>query len=285
MACATEKRRQHAAQPRERRGPGELALLDWAGEREVLAHPAYALSRGARVVGLDERIHGDEREGLEVEAADQQLAPVDHGGLGVQHGAIPFPDAHAAREERRVDVAHGEPGQRHVAVRRQEHLDFDAALGRGYEGAQHWAVGKEISLRKLDGGARPAERPEVAASQPPAAAAIGEVDADGPLRLSNPLMAQLAREPGAGDAPDLDGKVGPADVATVDAAHERDAIVDEEELAMIARQRAEQEPPAPGVDADRAAGGDQLRFDLARVFRRAPSVERYAHGNAAGRGG
>jgi hypothetical protein len=114
-----------------------------------------------------------------------------------------------------------------------------------------------------------------------------------PGQLLDPFAAQLAREPRASAAPDLGGKVGPADGATVatvlvahvDAAHERDALVDEEELAMIARQRAEKEPPAPGVDADRAAGGDQLRLDLARILRRAPSVERDAHGNAAGRGG
>ncbi len=149
-----------------------------------------------------------------------------------------------------------------------------------------------MEVRALDGGARPAERLEVAAPQPPAAAAIGEVDADGPRQLLDPFAAQLAREPRASAAPDLGGKVGPADGATVatvliahvDAAHERDALVDEEELAMISRQRAEKEPPAPGLDADRAAGGDQLRLDLARILRRAPSVERDAHGNAAGRG-
>jgi hypothetical protein len=87
--------------------------------------------------------------------------------------------------------------------------------------------------------------PEVAASQP-LAAAIGEVDADGPGQLLDPFAAQLAREPRASAAPDLGGKVGPADsaivatvlVARVDAAHERDAIVDEEELAVISRHRA-----------------------------------------------
>src|SRR5216684_6282195 len=112
-------------------------------------------------------------------------------------------------------------------------------------------------------------------------------------RLSDPLAAQLAREPRAGVAPDLGGEVGPADgatvdavlVADVDATHERYALVDEEELAMIARERAEQEPPAPGVNADRAAGGGQLRLDLARVLRRAPPVERDAHVDAAGSGG
>ena len=205
-----------------------------------------------------------------------------------------FPDPeHSAREERHVNVAHREPGERHVAVRGQEHRDLDAAPGRVDQGAQHLAVGQEISLRKLDGRARPAERLEVASPQPPAAAAIGEVDADGAPRVSDPLPAQLAREPRAGVAPDLGDEVGPADgatvdavlVADVDATHERDALVDEEELAVIARERAEQEPPAPGVNADRAAGGGQLCLDLVRVLRRAPSVERDAHVDTAGSGG
>src|SRR6267143_3549541 len=106
------------------------------------------------------------------------------------------------------------------------------------------------------------------------------------------LSRRSSRASRAGSAPDLDGEVGPADgatvdpvlVADVDASHERDALVDEEELAVVALQRPEEEPPPPGLDADRAAGCDQLRLDLAGVLRGAPSVERDAHLDASGSG-
>ena len=84
---------------------------------------------------------------------------------------------------------------------------------------------------------------------------------------------------------DLERQVGPAQalalahvlVADVDPAEEGHLVVDEQDLAMVAAEAADEQREQAVVDPDRAAGLAQGGGDGASAARRAPAVDQDLH--------
>ena len=92
---------------------------------------------------------------VEIGGADARPAPVRHGGLGVQHRAVPLEDADAGLEQRAVARAHDRLQRRHVARAGHEQAHVHAVprrlaqrlhIGRG---GDEIGVGEpELALRR-----------------------------------------------------------------------------------------------------------------------------------------
>ncbi len=268
-----------AAQPAARAG----GVGDAMRVRQLPLDPARRRRRHRRLARVDEHLEVGERVGVEVEAADEQPAVVEDAELGVQDGAVELPDLDAGAQQARVHQRRRGAGQRHVADAGHQQRHAHAAPRRRGDRAEKAAVGQEVAVREEDAPVRRAERLQVASPEAPPAADVGEQHVHAVVVLAVWLVAQPMRQLGARGAVDLDGDVDPRLVADevvdeVDAADEGDAIVDDQELAMIAPPLpVEDAAPQRVVDGGVAAGDAQRGDDAGGDVAGAPGVDDDAH--------
>ena len=117
---------------------------DLGGVRQILQVHRFHLARERLV--LDHHVElavAEPARDVEVARADPRPPPVRHGGLGVQHGAVPLEDAHARLQQRAITGSRERSEQGDVGSARHEEPHVHA-VPRG--GAERLHVGRRAGI-------------------------------------------------------------------------------------------------------------------------------------------
>src|SRR6185312_14947931 len=305
------------------RAAASASLLESDFTRPVQIGEKHPLGLLAEAGVLDhgvELVVDRDAERIEIGRADAHPAPVDDARLGVHHLAAPLPDAHAVGKQPAVVAAREQRHPRVIVAARHEDAHIDAVSGRTVQRLDFGPGRREVRRGDPDRPprrdrldlkrARDAElerlafddaderrlvsrRIEVRAARRPAQKAVRPA----PLLLVHPPphVIECLRHVARRLAFDLHGGVAPPRAmllenagrplaADADAARDTDNAVDDEQLAVIPRHRAEPAPKAGRIeDRDLNAGALERPDELARRAAYPDPVEEKANFHAARR--
>ena len=116
----------------------------------MISDPELAALDDRGVGDFHERFQVGEREGVEVEAPDEQAATVHGGHLCVQHRTAPFVNVDARREEPTVEAPRRRTREWDVALAGEQQAHLHPATGGGGDGTNDAEIGQKVAVGDVD---------------------------------------------------------------------------------------------------------------------------------------